>query len=75
MTTAERAKWRLCPNCSYAEENTHLTNTVVCPRCGSPGWADIGQVRTMLKVKMVYSNMTYDEAQISDESDDRSTVF
>ncbi|NLY44345.1 MAG: DEAD/DEAH box helicase [Clostridiaceae bacterium] len=75
MTTAQRAKWRLCPNCSHAEENTHLTNTAACPRCGTPAWADAGQVRTLLKVKMVYSNMPYDKAQISDESDDRSTVF
>ncbi|NLK72668.1 MAG: DEAD/DEAH box helicase [Clostridiales bacterium] len=75
MTTAQRAKWRLCPNCSHAEENTHLTNTAACPRCGSPAWADAGQVRTMLKARMVYSNMPYDKAQIGDESDDRSIVF
>lgn len=75
MTTAQRAKWRLCPNCSHAEENTHITNVAACPRCGSPAWADAGQVRTMLKVKMVYSNMPYDKAQINDESDDRSTAF
>ncbi|WP_274472601.1 MULTISPECIES: DEAD/DEAH box helicase [unclassified Paenibacillus] len=74
-TTAQPAKWRLCPNCSHAEENTHLTHAAACPRCGSPGWADAGQVRTMLKVKMVYSNMPYDKAQIGDESDDRSSVF
>ncbi|MDD2503933.1 MAG: DUF1998 domain-containing protein, partial [Clostridia bacterium] len=75
MTTAQRAKWRLCPNCSHAEENTHITNVASCPRCGSPAWADTGQVRTMLKARMVYSNMPYDKVQISDESDDRSTVF
>lgn len=75
MTTAEKAKWRLCPNCSHAEENTHITNLAACPRCGSPIWADGGQVRTMLKARMVYSNMPYEKAQISDESDDRSNVF
>ncbi|MFC7677593.1 DEAD/DEAH box helicase [Paenibacillus sp. GCM10028914] len=75
LATAQRAKWRLCPNCSHAEENTHNINVAACPRCGSPAWADAGQRRTMLKVKMVYSNMPYDKAQISDESDDRSSVF
>jgi DEAD/DEAH box helicase domain-containing protein len=75
MTTAQKAKWRLCPDCSYGEENTHLTNISSCPRCGSVGWADSGQIRTMLKLKMVYSNLPYDKAQIGDESDDRTNVF
>ncbi|HHV96805.1 MAG TPA: DEAD/DEAH box helicase [Clostridiaceae bacterium] len=75
LTTAQSAKWRLCPNCSHAEEDSHLTNTAACPRCGTPAWADAGQVRAMLKIRMVYSNMPYDKAQISDESDDRNTVF
>jgi DEAD/DEAH box helicase domain-containing protein len=74
-TTAQSAKWRLCPNCSHAEESSHATNVSACPRCGSPAWADAGQVRTMLKVRMVYSNMPYDKTQIGDDSDDRNTVF
>lgn len=74
-TTAESTKWRLCPNCSHAEVNEHVTNVSACPRCGDPAWADAGQVRTMLKVRMVYSNMPYEKAQIGDESDDRNTVF
>jgi DEAD/DEAH box helicase domain-containing protein len=75
MSTAEKAKWRLCPNCSHAEEISYLTNVSACPRCGSPAWADSGQVRTMLKAKMVYSNMPYEKVQLSDENDDRSTMF
>lgn len=75
LSTAERAKWRLCPNCSHSEENTYITNVSACPRCGSPAWADSGQVRTMLKAKMVYSNMPYEKVQLNDESDDRNTVF
>lgn len=75
LTTAQAAKWRLCPNCSYAhiEETGHYM--AACPRCGSPAWADSGQVRTMLKVQMVYSNMDYTKSLIGDESDDRSNVF
>ena len=38
---------------------------------GSPGWGDAGQVRPMLKVQMVYSNMKYKESINSDDSDDR----
>lgn len=75
LTTAQTAKWRLCPNCSHAQIEEAGKNTSACPQCGSPAWADQGQVRTMLKVQMVYSNMNYNDSLINDESDDRTNVF
>ena len=75
LTTAQSARWRLCPNCSHAEPLEAGKHVAACPRCGSPEWADAGQVRNMLKVAMVYSNMDYTKSLISDESDDRSNVF
>lgn len=75
LTSAQTAKWRLCPNCAHAQIETAGKNTASCPQCGSPAWADAGQVRTMLKVQMVYSNMDYTKSLISDESDDRSNIF
>ena len=75
LTTAQTAQWRLCPNCSHAQIEQTGKHTAACPQCGSPAWADAGQVRTMLKVQMVYSNMDYTKSLISDESEDRSNVF
>lgn len=75
LTTVQSAKWRLCPNCSHAQLEETGKNTSACPQCGSPAWADSGQVRTMLKVQMVYSNMDYIKSLINDESEDRSNVF
>ena len=75
LTSAGFAKWRLCPRCSHAQIEEAGKNTACCPQCGSPAWADAGQVRNMLKVQMVYSNMDYTKSLISDESDDRSHVF
>ena len=75
LTSAQTAKWRLCPNCSHAQIEEAGKNTSCCPQCGSPAWADAGQVRNMLKVQMVYSNMDDTKSRISDESDDRSNVF
>lgn len=75
LTTAQTAKWRLCPSCSHAQIEEAGKNTSFCPQCGSPAWADSGQLRTMLKVQMVYSNMDYTKSLIGDESDDRSNVF
>lgn len=75
LTTAQTAKWRLCPNCSHAQIEEAGKNVAACPVCGSPGWADAGQVRTMLKVQMVYSNMDDTKSRIDDESDERSNTF
>lgn len=75
LTTAQTAKWRLCPNCSHAQEEVAGKDVAACPQCGTPGWADAGQVRTMLKVQMVYSNMDYTKSLIGDESDERNSTF
>ena len=75
LTTAQTARWRLCPNCSHAQIEETGKSTASCPQCGSPAWADAGQVRSMLKVQMVYSNMDYTKSLISDESEDRTNVF
>ncbi|MDR2712687.1 MAG: DUF1998 domain-containing protein [Clostridiales bacterium] len=75
LTSAQVENWRLCPNCSYAKEVKKGENTAACPHCGTPAWSDSGQVRSMLKVRMVYSNMSDNKSHIGDESDDRQTVF
>ncbi len=75
LVSAQAAKWRLCPNCSHAQLEESGKYTKSCPRCGSPAWADIGQLRNMLKVQMVYSSMDDTKSRISDDSDDRSHVF
>lgn len=75
LTSSKFAKWRLCPRCTYAQIEEAGKNVSSCPQCGSTEWADKGQVRNMLKVQMVYSNVDYTKSLISDESDDRSTVF
>ena len=75
LTTAQSELWRLCPNCSHAQLEEAGKHTAACPQCGSPAWADAGQVRPMLKVQMVYSNMDYTKSLIGDESDDRTNTF
>ena len=75
MTTASLDSWRLCPNCEHTERITPSTPKAACPRCGSTAWADQGQVKPMLKVQMVYSNMDDTRSRIGDESEDRAPVF
>lgn len=75
METTKSADWRLCPNCPHAELDETGRHTASCPRCGSPAWADAGQVRSMLKVRMVYANADYGESLIGDDAEDRRTAF
>ncbi|WP_027205060.1 DEAD/DEAH box helicase [Butyrivibrio fibrisolvens] len=75
INTAKAEPWRLCPNCSHASIEDSSAPVHVCPKCGNPGWADAGQVRSMFKVQMVYSNMREEDSQIGDESEDRATTF
>lgn len=75
LSTTKSAKWRLCPNCSHAQLESEVTNKAACPNCGCVGWADYNQVRSMLKVQLVYSNSDYNTSMIGDESEDRANVF
>ena len=75
IATSKPVKWRLCPNCSHAEELIAGVHTGSCPKCGTPAWADGGQIRSMLKVQMVYSNMDYNKSYIADESEERTNTF
>jgi DEAD/DEAH box helicase domain-containing protein len=75
LTTAQPIQWRLCPRCSHARIEESGQKISSCPVCGSPMWADSGQLRSMLKVKSVYSNMKYGKSLIGDENDDRQTKY
>ena len=43
-------EWRFCDVCSHMEREAEAQNKVTCPNCGSPGWADVGQKRSLLKL-------------------------
>lgn len=75
LHTATIEPWRLCPNCSHAQLEVPGKYSASCPQCGSPAWADSGQLRNMLKVQMVYSNIEDTHSRISDDSDSRSNTF
>ncbi|MBE6091573.1 MAG: DEAD/DEAH box helicase [Selenomonas ruminantium] len=75
INTSKPDLWRLCPNCAHAEQELTIKNKAACPHCGSPMWADDGQVREMLRVNMVYSNMDMDKSIIDDGSENREIKF
>ena len=68
-------KWRLCPSCTHCrciDEKDDLTS---CPRCGDPMWADAGQARLMLPLRLVYATTPAKRAQIMDDRDNRESIF
>lgn len=75
VRVTEPEYWRLCPSCSHAELEILGKNVAQCPHCGDPNWADSGQVKEMLKLKVVYSNDEYVKSKSADESDEREVKF
>lgn len=65
--------WRLCDRCHYSE---HLEESgdrsSVCPRCGSEVWADVGQKRTLVRLRQVYSFSTSRRDRIDDSQESRT---
>ncbi|MDR2409150.1 MAG: DEAD/DEAH box helicase, partial [Bacteroidales bacterium] len=76
LSTTEIEQWRLCPECSHAEIDNPARNYEKCPNCHSTAWADIGQVKTMMKLRLVYSNIDDDDDHlILDNHDDRMSRY
>ena len=72
---AEPEYWRLCQSCNHAEIDRVDKNVSQCPHCGDLSWADSGQRKQMLKLKMVYSLQEYSKSKSGDESDDREQKY
>ena len=64
-------EWRFCDVCSHMERDAQAQAQVTCPNCGSPGWADLGQKRSLLKLTQVSARSDHLRSQTSDDSDER----
>jgi DEAD/DEAH box helicase domain-containing protein len=64
-------EWRFCDVCTHMERETEAQGKVTCPNCGSPGWADVGQKRSLLKLLQVSARSDHLRSQTSDDSDER----
>lgn len=67
--------WRLCPSCSHSERIVGADQDAACPRCGDPMWANVSQLRPMVRLRQVYANTKDEDALIADDTDDREPVF
>ncbi|MFD2839603.1 DEAD/DEAH box helicase [Populibacterium corticicola] len=65
-----------CDKCGYSEQILEgVAKSHTCPRCGSSGIGDTGQILKTIELKRVSAEISRDEALISDSTDDREQPF
>ena len=75
VRVSEIERWRLCRECPYAENVAAGDKHRTCPRCGDAMWADSGQLREMLRLRLVHALSDDRRTRIMDERDDREPLF
>lgn len=68
--------WRLCPTCQHMNNETVMPDTSgVCPSCGDPMWANVAQVRDLLRFRQAIATSEDSRVRIDDSDDDREPKF
>ena len=75
LRVSEIERWRLCRECPYGENVAAGDRRRACPRCGDAMWADAGQLREMLRLRLVHAVSEDRRTRIMDERDDREPLF
>ena len=72
---SEPERWRMCASCVYAENVDAGDHHKLCPRCGNVQWGDSGQVRDLLRLRLVHAVEMAGTSRIADHKDDRERLF
>ena len=72
---SELERWRMCPSCVYAEKVDAGDHHATCPRCGNVQWQDSGQLRDLLRLRLVHAVADARTSRIADQKDDREHLF
>ena len=64
-------RWRLCPDCAYADLEPQGAPPSACPRCGRAGIADIGAQHWVLRLRTALASGSEESARVYDETDER----
>jgi DEAD/DEAH box helicase domain-containing protein len=68
--------WRFCEECNHMQRVADEQGPAAsCPRCGNAGWADAGQVRSLVLFRRARSLTPQDEASSVDDLDDRDQEY
>ncbi len=69
-------RWRFCPSCSYASRGTDDDfGRKECPRCGSSGYGDHGQIKEMVRLRQVQATTEDARSRFGDDSEERNPLF
>ena len=68
-------RWRMCPSCVHAERVDAGDQHAACPRCGDVQWQDSGQLRDLLRLRLVHAVADARTSRIDDQKDDREHLF
>ena len=68
-------RWRLCRSCAHCENIEPGDHHGACPSCGDTLWGDAGQVREMLRLRLVHAATPDRHSRIMDERDEREPLF
>lgn len=69
-------EWRFCDRCHYSQHIVETeTDPLTCPRCYSEQWADIGQKRTLIRLRQVYAYANSRTDHIDDSQESRSPAM
>ena len=66
--------WRLCDRCPFTEPARATGTAPTCPRCGSDGWADAGQVHDLVRMRTVQAATSDKKSRTLDSSDERRST-
>ncbi|HKO89883.1 MAG TPA: DEAD/DEAH box helicase, partial [Polyangiaceae bacterium] len=72
-----KGEWQFCAQCHHMEPVAELGETPgeTCPACHSPGWAEKGRRRTLVRMTQVRAFTRQRDAVVSDETEDRERAF
>lgn len=69
-------EWRLCDRCAYMTRTVKEESDIPsCPRCGSPGWSDQGQVFSLVRHDEVQATTSDRRSRVDDSSEGREREF
>lgn len=75
MKTSSTELWRLCDQCSHSARIDTGEDVKDCPACGSHGWGEDVQKRTLLRLRQVFANTSDEKSRIRDDHDERQPRF
>lgn len=64
-------RWRLCPDCAYADLEQEGQPPTTCPRCGRAGIADVGAQHWVLRLRTALASGSEESSRVYDDTDER----